>query len=194
MHVDVQIERRPKSLEDRHRPAATVRYALRAGAAPQEIAEHRPHEHPDDRTAQGMIPGQHIARAMRQRSAPIGAREPAETRDRPDAPRARPSAARSNWDTPPCPCRRTAADARGRSRRNGIARSPRRAGRSGLRPCSGRPEQSRRAQESAELVVDELRQAFAVAPRRRLRAKRLVVVAHHLVQDAIGGTPRPIRA
>jgi hypothetical protein len=58
--VDVQIERRPKPLNDGHRSATPIRHALPLASPSSQEAEHRPHEHPDHRAAQRVIPGQQV--------------------------------------------------------------------------------------------------------------------------------------
>ena len=69
--VDVQIERRPKPLNDCHDQAAPVRHALSfAGPSPQD-AEHGAHEHADHRAAQRVISSQHIPNPRRQAQHPL---------------------------------------------------------------------------------------------------------------------------
>ena len=70
MHVDVQIQGSAEALNDRHGPAASTGYAGLPHAAPKK-PEHRPHENARDRTAQRVVPRQHVPQAMRQTQDPL---------------------------------------------------------------------------------------------------------------------------
>ncbi len=66
----VEIERAPKSLDDRHRATAPVHHAIRA-RSPAEEAENRTHGAPHDGAAQGVVPGQPVAEAVGQTQHPL---------------------------------------------------------------------------------------------------------------------------
>ena len=103
VNMDVQIERRPKPLNDGHRAATPVHDAWRSRAC----LLRKPHEHPDHRAAQGVIPRHHVPNLVRQAQHPLADRPPRETHDPPGARRALPSSAPHSSDTPPGPCTRT---------------------------------------------------------------------------------------
>jgi hypothetical protein len=69
--VDVQIERRPKPLDDRHRAAPAVRDVLLRAGPPPEKAEHRPDEHAEHRSTQRVIPRDDVPQSRRQREDPL---------------------------------------------------------------------------------------------------------------------------
>ena len=69
----VHVEGCPEALDDRDCPTPPVHHALRAGS-PSQVPQHRPDEHPDRCPAQRMVPGQHVAQAMRHGQHPLAHR------------------------------------------------------------------------------------------------------------------------
>jgi len=70
VHVDVQVQGRPESLQDGDGAATAVRDTGVAGAGPQE-AQHGAYEYRHHRPAQLVIPSQQIAEARRQAQHPL---------------------------------------------------------------------------------------------------------------------------
>ena len=174
----VQIEGSPESLDDGHGAAATIHDAGLSGYVTQE-AEDSAHIDADDRAAQVVIPGQLVAKTMRQTQHPLPhghrwehvvdqvrgtfghpapatalAKPPTLTRKRYEAIKAAPGASKTGE-----PASETSA-----------------------------------AQKVAELLLDKSRQPFSVTQTRRLHAERLEVIADHLIEHTpCAGWRRPRR-
>ena len=176
MKMYVQIQRAAKTLNNGHRAAAPVHDPGRPRLAPQE-AEHRARERPHHRAAQVVIPGQPVAQAMRQAQDPLAHGHRWEhTVDQ----------VRGALGHAPSATARAIPAATTRKLDEPIQVAP---GTTKPREAAGQPAA---AEKGAELLLDEPRQPFAIAQVGGLCAKRLEVLADHLVQHTLRGVPRLI--
>ena len=140
VQMDVRIQRPAETLHDGHRAAAPVRPPRRARAAAESRGWRAGHA-PSPRDT-GRDPRPADSAGATADSTPIGVRGRAGASRRPDARRARSSAARSSSDRTPAPCRRTASAVRSRTH-TGTAQSRPRASRTAESP--GTPARRSRA-------------------------------------------------
>ena len=174
VEVNVRVERAAEPLHDGDRATAPVPHAGVACAASQESKD-RPHGTSHHGAAEDVIPGQPIAEPVREAQDPLAYRHPWEDvvdemsgalgHTTPAAARAQRTALTGERDesVEPAPC----AAEPGEPRPKGAA-----------------------PQKLVKLPLDEAGQALPVAQVSRLRAERLEVVAHHLVENPGRGLPR----
>ena len=172
----VEIERAPKSLDDRHRATAPVHHAILA-RSPAEEAENRPHGPAHDCAAQGVIPGQPVTQAQRQTQHPLPHGHPREH------PVDEMRGALRHAPSTTALAKRASLTAEGHQAVEPTPRAP--------EPREA-PAERATPQEVAKLLLHEAWEAVPVAEVNCLRPKYFEVVAHHLIQDARGGLPRSV--
>ena len=174
MEMDVQVERAPESLHDGHSAAAPVPDAGVPRAAPKK-PEDCPHGTPHDGTAQGVIPGQPVAEAVRQAEDPLAHRYP-----------------RDHVVDEMGSALGHTASAAARAQRAALAGE--RDEPVEFAPGAAEPRESSTKgaalQKLAKLLLHEAGEALAVAEVHRLGPKCLEVITHDLVKDAGGRLPR----
>jgi hypothetical protein len=177
MQVDVEIECPTETLHNNDGPASCVPEPARLGPRPQ-VALYSAEQHASHRRAQVVAPSQGVADAWRQGEHPLS-----HGHLRPDVihevRRALGHATSATGRTEPAPLAREGHEPLRAAARAAKPREP-----------TGVPSTP---QERVELVVDETRQPLAIAELRRLGPKRVVVVAHDLVQDRRGRVARRVR-
>ena len=132
---------------------------------------------PHDRAAEGVIPGQSVAEAVRQAEHPLPHRHPREhVVDEMPGPLGH---------APPATARTKRAPMT-RKRYQPVEPTPR-----APEPREA-PAERATSQKVTKLVLHEGGETLPIAEVGRLRQKRLEVFAHHLVQDARGGLPRVV--
>jgi hypothetical protein len=177
MHVDVQVQRGAKALDDRHRPAAPPGRALLARAT-AERSEHGAHEDARDGAAERVVPGEHVSQPVRQAQHPLPHRDHGEDVIH---------QVRSTLGHAPAAAARTHRAAFARERNQAV------------QPTSAAMEarestgQKAAAQESVKLLFNEPRQPVSVVGAGCLDPKALEVVPHDLIQHALGGRSWGVR-
>ena len=171
--MDVGVQGRPKALDGRDRAPGAIGNPAPLGPAPLE-AEHGAHEDAQHRAAQLMIPGERIAQPVRQRQHPLAHRQAAEHAV---------DQVRRQLGHPPAATRRTEATP--------LAGK----GNEDLALAVGAPEpgkalrQDTAGEELAQFALNEARQPLAAPAQTRLGQERLKVLADHLVQYRVLGSP-----
>ena len=173
--VDIEIERPAKPLHDGHAAATRVHDTLRASPVSQ-VAVHLAEQHPHDRFAQIVTPGQQVPDSWRQAQDPlsdgdIGEHVVHQVRG-------------SLGHPPPAAARAEASPLAGKSPQSIQAAAAPESGESPGEPPT--PE------VRLELLFHETRQALAVAQVGRLGPERLEVLAHDLIQNAPAGRARRV--
>lgn len=169
MDVDVHVQGRPKPLDDRDGPTASVRHTVLAGTAPQE-SKHDAHEHPDHCSAERMIPREQIPNPMRKGEHPLAHGDKREDVIHQMRRALGHSPAAAAWTEGPSLTREgdqtieTAA---------------------GTLKTGEPPGEPPAAQKSLELLLDERGQAVALPSARGVGAKGMVVIAHDLIEHAL---------
>ncbi len=174
MEVDVQVERAPESLDDGHRAAAPVPHPSVPRAALKE-PENRPYGTPHHAAAEGVIPGEPVAKPVRQAEDPLAHRY-----------------ARQHVVDEMGGALGHAASAATRAQRAALAGErdePVESAPDAAEPGEPRA-QGAALQKLVKLLLHEAREALAVAQVGRLRAERLEVIAHDLVEDTGCRLPR----
>ncbi len=188
LYVDVQIERAANALHHGHRPAARVRHTAFSRPDPQ-VAEARSEPHGHDGAAPRVIPREAIAQPGRQAQHPLHPTAQHTRGGGPGLPHGHVRehmvhqmrgplghAAPGATGTAPASCtgeRHEPIEAAG------LAANPRDPAR-----------QPAAAEEVAALLLDEPRQAFAIAHPSGLRTERVEVIADDAGEHTPGGTPR----
>jgi len=176
MKMDIEIQRPPEPLHDGHRATAPVHHPGRPRLTPQE-AEDRSHERPRHPTAQVVIPGESVAQTMREAQNPLAhghRREHPVDEVRGSLSHAPPATARTKTATTTREGHEPVQTTRGTTKSRETAAEP------------------AATEKVAELLLDEPGQPFAIAQIGGLRAERLEVIAHDLIQHTLGGLPRLI--